>query len=186
METIQNNKKEINLEQLVDGLKRVDGRNLQLTKSFKWIMLIMVPVYFIFFLINLIMEDICMKSFEFLFFSLAFLCFALLFIRLHKDYKSVDYGVSTVEMLTKAADRYKLWQPKTYMTIVPVILMCIGVSIGMNDIVPFPDQTIRMVIVFAGYFAILCISFFVGYLIWRKQQKPLRDKALALLAEMKK
>jgi hypothetical protein len=186
METNQYNNQEIDLGRLVKGLQHEDTRNLGMTLRFKWIMYIMAPVYFLIFAGRLVFEPYTIDQWGFLFFSLGFLGFALLFRSLHQEYKSVDYGVSTVEMLTKAANRYRMWQRKTYLTIIPVIMVCFATSFSMEHLIPNPDQTTRLLIVFFGYLAILCCAFFIGYLIWRKRQKPLRDKALALLAEIEK
>lgn len=129
-------------------------------------------------------QGIDLGQLGFLFFSLGFVGFALLFRSLHQEYKSVDYGVSTVEMLTKAADRYRLWHRKTYLTIIPVIMVCFATSFSFQYIIPNPDQLTRLVIAFTGYLVFNICALFAGYLIWRKRQKPLHDKALALLAEI--
>jgi hypothetical protein len=184
METNQQNKQATDLEQLVRGLQHEDNRNLRLTNTSMWSMGIMAPLYFVLFIIRVIDEPFSLDQLGFLFFSFAFLSFALLFRSLHKEYKSIDYGVSTVEMLTKAVARYCFWQSKIYKSIFPAIIACLAISLSCEHLIPHPDQTTRLLIVFFGYLAILCCSFFVGYLIWRKRQKPLRDKALALLAEI--
>ena len=184
METNQNNNQELDIEQLVRSLEHEDTRNLGMTYRFKWIMFIMAPFYFLIFTGRIILEPYKLDQLGFLFFSLGFVGFALLFRSLHQEYKSVDYGTSTVEMLTKAVARYCFWQSKIYKSIFPAIIACLAISLSCEHLIPHPDQTTRLLIVFFGYLAILCCSFFVGYLIWRKRQKPLRDKALALLAEI--
>jgi hypothetical protein len=186
METNKNNNQELDIEQLVRSLEHEDTRNLGMTLRFKWIMFIMAPFYFLIFTGRIILEPYKLDQLGFLFFSLGFVGFALLFRSLHQEYKSVDYGISTVEMLTKAANRYRLWQRKTYLTIVPVILICFATSFSLEHLIPNPDQTTRLLIVFFGYLVTLCLAFFIGYIVWSKRQKPLRDKALALLAEMEK
>lgn len=184
METVKHNSQEFDLEQLVKGLKREDTRYLALTNSFKWIMLVLAPIYFLIFLIGIIVDHPEIDKIGFLFFSLGFLSFALLFMSLHKEYKAVDYGVSTMEMLRKAASRYALWQTKTYLTIIPVLLTAIGFGFSAQKIFPFADQAMRILAAFGSILLILCCSFLIGYLIWRKRQKPLRDKALNILHEM--
>lgn len=184
METKQYNKQEFELEQLVKGLKKEDARYLALTNSFKWIMWVLAPVYFLIFLIGTIVDHPEIDKIGFLFFSLGFLIFALLFKSLHKEYKSVDYGVSTFEMLRKAAKRYELWQAKTYLTLVPILLCAIGFSFSAQKGFPFADLPVRILVAFGSILFILSCSFIVGYFIWRKRQKPLRDKALAILKEI--
>ena len=41
----------LDLNQLIEGLRREDDRNPHLTNRFKWIMWVFAPLYFIFFLI---------------------------------------------------------------------------------------------------------------------------------------
>ncbi|MEI7423915.1 MAG: hypothetical protein WCK18_17570 [Prolixibacteraceae bacterium] len=184
MKTIQHNNQEFDLEQLARGLKGEDTRYLTLTNSFKWIMWVLAPLYFIIFLIGVIVDRPEIDKIGFLFFSLGFLSFALLFNSLHKEYKSIDYGVSTLEMLRKAVSRYALWQPKTYLTIIPMLFCALGFSFTAQRGFPFAGQEIRILVAFGSILLFFSCGVLVGYLIWRKRQKPLRDKALAILMEM--
>lgn len=184
MKTIQCNNQEFDLDQLVSGLKKEDARYLGLTNSSKWIMWILAPLYFLIFLIGAFVDRLDISKIGFLFFSLGFLSFALLFRSLHKEYKAIDYGVSTLEMLRKAVCRYALWQTKTYLTIIPMLLCAIGFSFSAQRGFPFADQSVRILVALGSILLILSCSALVGYFIWRKRQKPLRDKALATLKEM--
>lgn len=184
MRTKQQNSQEFNLEQLVSGLKSEDTRYLGLTNSGKWIMWVLSPLYFILFLIGSVVDSPGIDKIGFVFFSLGFLAFALLFRSLHREYKAVDYGVSTLEMLRNAVCRYALWQTKTYLTIIPVLLCALGFSFTGEKGFPFDSQAMRILAAFGTILFILICSALVGYYIWRKRQKPLRDKALAILKEM--
>lgn len=184
MKTIQHNNQEYDLEQLVRGLKREDTRYLTLTNSFKWIMWVLAPLYFLLFLIGAIVDRLEIDKIGFLFFSLGFLSFALLLNSLDKEYKTIDYGVSTLEMLRKAVSRYALWQLSTYLTIIPMLLCALGFSFTAQRGFPFAGQEMRVLVAFGSILLILCCGALVGYFIWRKHQKPLRDKALAILKEM--
>ena len=184
MKTEQHYKQEFDMGQFVKGLKKEDTRYLALTNTFKWIMFVLAPFYFLIFVLSMIIDHPEIDKFGFLFFSLGFLAFALLFKSLYQEYKSVDYGVSTIEMLRNAANRYELWQAKTYLTIIPTLLCAIGFSFSAQKGFPFDDLTIRILVGFGSILFILCCSGFVGYLIWRRRQKPLRDKALELIKEM--
>jgi hypothetical protein len=184
METMLSNHQEVDLNQLLKGLKREDARYLALTNSVKWLMWVLAPLYFLIFLVGMIVDRPEIDKIGFLFFSLGFLSFAFLFKSLHKEYKSVDYGVSTMEMLRKAANRYALWQTKTYLTVIPVILCAIGFSFTAQRGFPFPGQAMRMLVAFGSILLILSCSAMIGYFVWRKRQKPLRDKALNILKGM--
>lgn len=186
METIQNNKTNLDLDQLVKGFQKEDSRNLKMTRSFTILMWVLAPLYFFLAIVGMILDDPSFDQLGFLFFSLGFLAFGFLFKSLQRDYKSVDYGISTIEMLRKAAKRYKLWQLKTYLTIIPVALISVAASLTIQKVIPHPDLAVRLLIVFSGYILIMIVAFFIGYLIWRSRQKPLRDKALQLLSEIEK
>lgn len=184
MKAMQHKTQEFDLEQLVRGLKREDTRYLTLTNSSKWIMWVLSPLYFLIFLLGVIVDRPEIDKIGFLFFSLGFLSFALLFSSLHKEYKAIDYGVSTLEMLRKAVIRYALWQTKTYLTIIPVLFCALGFSFTAQRGFPFEGEAMRILVAFGSILVILSISALIGYFIWRKRQKPLRDKALTILNEM--
>jgi len=186
METYQNNKTNFDLDQLVKGLQKEDSRNLKMTSNFVILMWVLAPFYLFLAIVGVILDNPSIDQIGFIFFSFGFLAFGFLFKSLKHDYKSVDYGISTIEMLRNAAKRYKLWQLKTYLTIIPVALISVAASLTIQKGIPHPDLTMRLLIVFTGYTLLMTIAFFVGYLIWRKRQKPLRDKALQLLAEIEK
>lgn len=184
MEKIQNNHQEINLEQLVGGLKKEDSRYLRLTNTTQWVMLVLAPLYLVIFLVGVWVDHPEIDKIGFLFFSLGFLAFSLLFRSLNKEYKSIDYGIPTLEMLRKAAARYALWQTKTYLTIIPVLLCALGFGFSAQKGFPFDTLSMRILVAFGSILVVLCGSALVGYFIWRFRQKPLRDKALALIREM--
>lgn len=186
MKTNNENTQEINLERLLLGLQKEDSRNLQLTIVFMRLMWVLAPLYLLLAIIAMVTEKTSLDQLGLVLFAAGFFAFGLLFKILNMDYKSVDYGVATTEMLRNAADRYRFWQMKTYLTIVPILLICFATSFSLQRIVPNPDLMIRLAIVFIGYFFIICIAVFIGYLIWRSRQKPLRDRALALLSEIER
>ena len=177
----------LDLNQLIEGLRREDDRNMHLTNRFKWLMWIFAPLYFCFFLFLIYDGESLLKEIGFFFFSASFLFFALIFRNLNNEYKTVDYGIPTTEMLRKAAQRYEIWQTKTAKAVSPAILAAIGVSLTSEEMIPNIDDTkLRIALAFGAYLLLLCAGFGVGYLIWYKRQKPLRDHALRLLEELEK
>ena len=177
----------LDLNQLIEGLRREDDRNLHLTNRFKWLMWIFAPLYFCFFLFLLYDGESVLKEIGFFFFSASFLFFALIFRNMNNEYKSVDYGIPTTEMLRKAAQRYEIWQTKTVKALFPALLAAIGVSLTSEEMIPNIDDTkIRIAVAFVAYLLLLGAGFGIGFLIWYKRQKPLRDHALRLLEELEK
>lgn len=186
MKTNENNKTSVNLDQLVEGLQKEDTRNLKMTKNFIIIMWVLAPLYFLLAVVGLLIEETSLDQLGFLFFSLGFLVFGFLFRSLHREYESVDYGIPTIFMLRNAANRYKLWQAKTYLTIIPIALIGVAASLTIQKGIPHPELKMRLLIVFIGYSIVMVIASFIGYLIWRYRQKPLRDKALQLINDIEK
>jgi len=184
METNQNNK--TNFDQLVKGLEKEDSHNLKLTRNITILNWVLATLFLFLAIVGLIIDNPSFDQLGFIFFSLGFLAFGFLFKSLHYDYKSVDYGIPTIEMLRNAAKRYKLWQTKTYLIVIPVFLISLAASLKFQKNIPHPDLTMRLLIVFTGYILVNIIGFPIGYLIWRKRQKPLRDKVLQLLSEIEK
>lgn len=177
----------LDLNQLIERLRREDDRNMHLTNRFKWLMWIFAPLYFCFFLFLIYDGESLLKEIGFFFFSASFLFFALIFRNLNNEYKTVDYGIPTTEMLRKAAQRYEIWQTKTAKAMFPAFLAAIGVCLSSEEMIPGIDDTIiRILLAFGAYIVMLGMGFAIGYLIWRKRQKPLRDHALLLLAELEK
>jgi len=187
MQTNINTPSSFDLDKLVEGLRKEDNRNMHLTNRFKWLMWIFAPLYFCLFLFMIYEGESILKEIGFFFFSASFLFFAIVFRNLNNEYKSVDYGLPTTEMLRNAAQRYEIWQTKTAKAIFPAFLAAIGVCLTSEEMVPHIDDTVvRIVVAFLAYLLILCIGFGIGYLIWRKRQKPLRDRALRMLEELEK
>lgn len=181
------NNPNLDLNELIEGLRREDDRNMQLTNRFKWMMWVFAPLYFIFFLMLLCEGESILKELGIFIFSASFLFFALIFRNLNKEYKSVDYGIPTTEMLRKAAQRYEIWQTKTAKALFPAILTAIGASLTSEEMIPNVDDIkLRIALAFGAFLILLSIGFGIGYLIWRKRQKPLRDHALRLLEELEK
>lgn len=115
---------------------------------------------------------------------LAFVVFALLFRNYYKEYKSIDYGIPTIEMLNKATRRYGLFQCRGLYILAPLILEGVGLNLMMYDDFTNPDPLFRILIFQMSYFFLLAIAFLIGYVIWKKRHKPLIDHALILLKEI--
>lgn len=179
-------KTDVDLDQLIDELKKEDSRNLKRTHNFRKLMWILSPLYLLIFIVGIFFDQESNSSLGLLFSALGFLFFAFFFKNLAGVYRSVDYGAQTVEMLKKAAERYALWQIKTYYLLIPILLFCIAFGFSTESFVPLPDPNLRFAIAFIFLLMIMAVSFFIGYLIWTKRYKPLRDNALTLLEEIEK
>jgi hypothetical protein len=182
METNHINQTPINLETLIGGLKTEDARNQKLMHNMQSVMWGIAAVYVFISVMKFIMTTPWYDKLGGFLVLLAFVVFALFFRNYYKEYKSIDYGIPTIEMLKKAASRHG-FQWKGLYILAPLILEGIGLNLMMYaDLTQF-DPIYRILIFQMSYFFLLAIGFLFGYFIWKKRQKPLRDHALALLKE---
>lgn len=184
MEININNQSAGNLESLIHNLRIEDNRNLTLTRAMQGMMWGVVTIYAIILVIKSIIGAPWPETIGGFVVMLAFVLFALFFRNYSKEYKSVDYGLPTTQMLSKATQRYKIFQRRSLFLLLPLALEDLGLTLLMHDFFSGPRAITNLLIAHAYFIGLLAIGFFVGYLIWRKRQKPLRDHALTLLREI--
>jgi hypothetical protein len=172
------------MDRFVESLQKEDVRYSKLTRNFQWIMWILVPLYAAFFLLNPDKEILMTERLGGFCYVLAFAIFALIFRKFNYEFTSVDYGVPVVEMLTFAAKRYNMFQRKLLLIIAPVLLIDAGMVLILAN--RFGAKSITEVIVWVQSVLLssILIGAIIGYFIWLKRQKPLRDAALAMLKEI--
>jgi hypothetical protein len=87
-------------------------------------------------------------------------------------------------MLKEAAKRYKLFQRKTILATLPVLLIDVGMVLITFD-PGQPGSLLRTILITqALLIPAMGIGLFIGTRIWRKRQKPLRDAALKMINEL--
>ncbi|HOP03840.1 MAG TPA: hypothetical protein PL017_05395 [Tenuifilaceae bacterium] len=174
----------IDMENFIVKLKNEDQRYLQQVKSFKMIYLIFIFFYALIFAINFVATGSIERGISQLFYFMAFVIFYAIFRNLYKVYRDIDYSVSLSEMLTKVIDRYQLKAKYYFQIAIPIILIDIALVFSLynrlTDLTPLNRilvvQSI-LTIVFGG-------AAYIGYLIWKKRQKPLVDSAKQMLSEL--
>lgn len=176
----------IDMEALLDNLKKEDSRISRILKSAKWMYIILVFSYALMFVINPDKDLTIMNRVAGICYILAFTYLAILFRKYFKDQQKTDYSLSSSEMLANAAEKYKM-NYRQLLQIVPALLLIdAGISITAyyaNVFVNF-EPVYRILLVQAFYIPVLVISFIIGYSSWHKRQKPLRDKALEMLKKL--
>lgn len=184
MNTNNLNQFDLDLSGLISRLKGEDNRNSRLTNWFQWIMFILALLYFAIFVIDF-SEEGWQQSNGKLLFAIAFLGFAFSFRMSNRQLRSVDYGIPTVEMLTKAVKRYQFWNLKVLLLLLIVLFNIVVSLLSYNHLLPFSSDTVaRILITSAVFIPLIAGSVTIGYFIWRHRQKPIRDGALALLKEI--
>jgi len=174
-----------NMELFTSKLKKEDEYNLRISKSFFWIYIGFIGLYFFMMLTELIFFDRGLVSvLSQIFFILSFIAFVLIFRNNLKIFKKIDYSLPLAEMLTAVAKRYQLRISYFLIIFIPIVLMDVGLTLSFFEDLVSMSPLNRVLIVQTFYIPIMVISALIGILIWKHKQKPLRDKALELLKEL--
>jgi hypothetical protein len=174
----------VDIDALVFGLKKEDDRNLKMMRSFKWFLVIMAVFYTLLLVVNPDPELMMYHRISGLCYVTAFALFAVVFTRLYDEFRKVDYSLTSVEMLQQAVKRYKFSSWRYIWMLPSLVLIDTGISVSYFNRWISVEPLNRVLLVQAFFIPVMAISAFIGYLIWRKKQKPLRDSALALLQEL--
>lgn len=172
------------MDQLINKLKKEDRQNYLLSKWFQIFYWILTPLYFAFLVVNpdpeLTVNDRLIGSF----YVLCFVSFAFIFWHMKKSYRQIDYSLPSVVMLEQAAERYKLWQRRTFFALIPLFFASVGLGLTYFDRVNISNPVLRIIVIEAAIWCFIALAFLVGVAIWYVKQKPLRDHALKLLREL--
>jgi hypothetical protein len=173
------------LNPLMQRLQAEDARNLRIFNTFRYVFPVMMVLYTAFFIVNPTDEFDWLDRFTGVCYVSAFGVFAWMFRKYHREYRSIDYALPVAEMLEKAAERYRLWQRKTLILVVPLLLVDAAVSISTGRHQHFTDPYRWALLVQLVYIPLISVSFLVGVAIWYYKQRPIREGALRLLAELR-
>jgi hypothetical protein len=174
----------IDMDTLLANLKNEDKRTLRTMKNMRWLYFAMIIVYTLLMVVNPDPELQIHHRISGLCYVLSFAMFALIFQKYNKEFSSIDYSLSSSEMFTKAAERYNLNFKRYLLVIPPLLLIDAGLTISEHYRWTTLDPAVSILLTQAIYLGVILIGWFIGYLIWRKRQKPLRDGALQILKEL--
>jgi uncharacterized membrane protein YesL len=172
----------INMDTFISKLKDEDTLYRRLSGFLRWLYIGLILVYTLktIFLsrtnLNVLISDIC--------FIIAAIFFIIILSYYIRVYKKVDYSAPLYQMLKNAAERYRFSVPLIVLICIPLVIMDIGLSFDfMNE--PFGSSPLmRILIVQAFYVPLMTGSLYLGFWIWKKKQKPLRDNALKMLKDL--
>ena len=172
-----NNNNNLDFEQLLGKLKKEDTNYSSLSKALLIIYLIMIPLYIVITALEYFETKDVFQIVGGACFVISFSVFAIFFRIYYKEYKYVDYSLPTIQMLKKAAYRYKPFQLRTLWILPALVLMDLGLYFTSSfDIIGIKAHL---------YFIVLMLlSICVGIVFWWVKYKPLRDNALALIKEL--
>jgi len=174
----------IDMDTLLANLRNEDKRTLRTMKNMRWLYFAMIIIYTLLMVVNPDPELQIHHRISGLCYVLSFAIFALIFQKYNKEFSSIDYSLSSSEMFRKAAERYNLNFKRYLVVIPPLLLIDAGLTISEYYRWTTVDPVVLILITQAIYLGVILIGWFIGYLIWRKRQKPLRDGALQILKEL--
>ncbi|MCU4175589.1 hypothetical protein [Carboxylicivirga sp. N1Y90] len=182
---IENN--HINLESLTTKLDKEDRRNEKITKTLSYVYFGFSALYAFIYILDYILDPSNFSLFTALSgtsFIIAFTFFALLFRYANKEYREVNYALPTIQMLSKAAKRYKLFNIKLPLAIIAALFIDAGIALNHIEL-PMDEAIINDLIkTQINFFSAIGIGVIAGVIIWHIRQKPIRDNALALIKEL--
>ena len=164
-------------DKLIVKLKTEDARYATLSRTIQIIYWIFIPLFF---LITILEYTETRESDQLIggaLFILSFLIFAIFFGNYYKEYKYVDYSLPTIQMLKKAAYRYKPFQLKALWVLLAIVLMDGGLTFKREF-----NETVLDVQIY--FISLMVVAVIVGLIIWYFKYKPLRDEALKLISEL--
>ncbi len=174
----------VDIDALVFGLEKEDDRNLKMTRNFRWFLVVMAVLYTLLMVVNPDPELKMHHRISGLCYVAAFTLFTVVFAKFNNGFRNVDYSLTSVEMLQQAAKRYKFLSWRYVWMLPSLLLIDAGISVTYFHRWISVEPLNRVLLVQAVSITLMAISAFVGYLIWRKRQKPLHDSALMLLQEL--
>jgi hypothetical protein len=168
----------INLNQLLVKLRKEDSNYAKISKAFTVVYWILIPLY----ILLTILKYSELSSLEVIIsgscWIFAFIIFIFSFKKYYKDFKFVDYSLPILEMLKKAAWRYRPFQLRSVWIIIALIFMSIGLTLDLHNF------GISLLIIQALYWGLIIFAFIVGLFRWYFKYKPIRDEALQLIKEI--
>jgi len=180
------NGNQVNLDSLIKNVKAEDDKNLRISKSFLWVYIILAIIYAGLMVFNPDSDIKLADRISGACYLASMVIFALMFKKGLKEYRSIDYTLPLIEMLRGVAKRYQLKARKFILLSIPILLMDVGLTLSFyEDILPM-EPINRVLIIQVFYIPVMTISGFIGYLVWRRKQKPLRDNALMLIEELER
>jgi hypothetical protein len=174
----------IDMNSLLINLKNEDKRTIRKMKNMRWLYIAMIIVYTLLMIVNPDPELQMHHRISGLCYVISFAMFALLFQKYQKEFSSIDYSLSSSDMFTRAAERYNLNFRRYLLVIPPLLLIDAGLTISEYYRWTTNEPLVRILHTQALYLVVIIIGWFIGYLIWRRRQKPLRDGALQIVKEL--
>jgi len=167
----------VNLDQLLGRLKKEDHNYSNLCKRLKLMYWIFIPLYTLIAFLHYFDTNQLIDLFSGFCLVGAFLIFALLMESYQKEYKNVDYSLPTLSMLKQAANRYHPFRLKSIWAVLAILLIYVSMSFNTT----IESHSFFQPLVFS---IVMIAAVIIGLIVWYFKYKPLRDHALANIADL--
>lgn len=176
----------ISLQQLTSKLKKEDTEDTQRLGRLKYIAWAILILLSLVLGIDTIAVGWGTDSYSTLLIIFAYMILAYVLTVYHKDYKEIDYAISTIQMLQQAVRRYNPFNVKSALIVIAMLLIDASTAVRFMEIESL--QNLDWYAFFQWHIYILpvwIIAIGIGIWKWQTRTKPLRNGALSLLKELK-
>jgi O-antigen ligase len=174
----------IDLDTILTRLKKEDARLSRNMKNFTWLYTVLIIVYLCLLVFNPDSDLVLQDRITGLLYAIAFLYFAIAFRKYWTNFRQIDYSLPVVVTFEKAVKRYDFSLKRLLVALPPILFIDAGVTLSEYPRLLSMEPMNRILTVQAFFIPLIIVSSLIGYFIWRKKHKPLRDSARQLLKEM--
>ncbi|MCL3782281.1 hypothetical protein EMN47_17995 [Prolixibacteraceae bacterium JC049] len=174
--------KDIELGTLISDLKSKDKWAYNLIKA-------IVPIYIVctILIVTLFIVENEYTTYRLIGIGLLLFSFGIIAItalKMSKEYKNIDYGIPITLMLRQAIRRHQILHPKSIYILIGVLLMAFSRIIEKYPFEDNADFINKLLFTQLPIVVGMVVGLVIGISMWHKNQKPIRDRARALLQEL--
>jgi hypothetical protein len=177
------------LDQVVEQLKRLDNKNKRLMFRMFVIYIIFAVIYLGLMILNPDPELTLENRLQGAVYVLMFVVAAFFFRHHYRKTYQADYTAPVLKMLEDARERHRLLRPGKIWFIIFIVVTCDIMVTWVLAEHTWPGSWSLLAIILviqAGYYSIMGLSYLLGYLIWRKKSRPLVRNLTRLIEEFKR
>jgi hypothetical protein len=180
------NQNSIDLDYLIDKMKKRDDQQKKTFRRFYIIMIVFVVFYFLLLVINPDPYLTVYKRISGICYVIAFLIGAYLFRLEHKTMTKINYSEPLLDVMKAAVERFRPFKKGFLRFLLVPLFIDLGLTIGgPAQYLPENWSNIeKLVIIQIVYWSIMFIAGLIGFLLWRNRVKPYRDAVKQMVEEL--
>jgi hypothetical protein len=180
------NQNSIDLETLIDRMKKRDEHQKKTFRNFYIMMSVFVVFYFLLLVANPDPYLTVYKRIAGICYVIAFLIGAYLFRKEHKAMTMLNYSEPMLDVMKGAVDRFSPFKKGFFRFLLVPLFVDFGISFGgSTQYMPESwSNTERIVILQLVYWSIMFIAGLISFLIWKQRVKPYRDAVKRMVEEL--